>query len=124
MHFSAEAQTEITSLYQRRSHVELTIGILKNGQTELVHLGPDQKEDHETGLVYPVGSICKLFVGTLFAKYIEAGKLDQDAPIDRNAGAFSAYLGLNREEKTAVAVGTNYGLVNAKQIGFAVLRGL
>ena len=39
-----------------------------------------------------------------------------------NAGAFSAYLGFNREEKTDVAVAVNYGLVNAEQIGFAILK--
>ena len=39
-----------------------------------------------------------------------------------SAGAFSCWLGLNRETKTAVAVGINYGLVKAEQIGFSILR--
>ena len=38
------------------------------------------------------------------------------------AGAFNAFIGLNREKKTAVAVAVNYGLVNAEQIGFSILR--
>lgn len=83
MNFTAEAQVEIDKLYHGRKHVELTIGILKDGNTELVHFGPDKKEDSKTTLVYPVGSICKLFVGTLFAKLIEERKAELDAPLDR-----------------------------------------
>ena len=56
-----------------------------------------------------------------------AWRLEADAPISwhtGSAGAFSAWLGLNRETKNAVAVAVNYGLVNAEQIGFAVLKSL
>ena len=56
-----------------------------------------------------------------------AWRLEKDSPISwhtGSAGAFSAWLGLNRETKTAVAVAVNYGLVNAEQIGFAVIKGL
>ena len=54
-----------------------------------------------------------------------AWRLEKDMPISWHtgtAGAFSAFLGMNREKKAAVAVAVNYGLVNAEQIGFAILR--
>ncbi|MBQ8995951.1 MAG: beta-lactamase family protein [Oscillospiraceae bacterium] len=54
-----------------------------------------------------------------------AWRLEKDAPISWHggaAGAFSAFIGLNRETKCAVAVAVNYGLVNAEQIGFALLK--
>lgn len=54
-----------------------------------------------------------------------AWRLEKDCPISwhtGSAGAFSAWLGLNRETGTAVAVAVNYGLVNAEQIGFSILK--
>ena len=54
-----------------------------------------------------------------------AWRLEKDKPISwhgGNAGAFSAFLGIDREAKKTVAVATNYGLVNAEQIGFAMLK--
>lgn len=54
-----------------------------------------------------------------------AWRLEKDAPISWHtgaAGAFNAFLGMNRENKTAVAVAVNYGLVNAEQIGFSILK--
>ena len=56
-----------------------------------------------------------------------AWRLDKTMPISWHtgaAGAFHAWLGLNRETGTSVAVGINYGLVNAEEIGFAILRNL
>ena len=83
MNFSVEAQKEIDKLYKGRHHVELTIGVLRDGKTEIVHLGPDGKETENTQLVYPVGSICKPFTASLLAKYLAEGKLDLHTPIDR-----------------------------------------
>ena len=54
-----------------------------------------------------------------------AWRLEKDLPISWHtgaAGAFNAFIGLNREKKTAVAVAVNYGLVNAEQIGFSILK--
>ena len=54
-----------------------------------------------------------------------AWRLEKDIPVSwhtGSAGPFSAYLGFNRETKNAVAVAVNYGLVNAEQIGFSILR--
>ena len=54
-----------------------------------------------------------------------AWRLEKDAPISWHtgaAGAFNAFLGLNRETGSAVAVAVNYGLVNAEQIGFSILK--
>ena len=54
-----------------------------------------------------------------------AWRLEKDAPISWHtgaAGAFNAFLGLNRETGCAVAVAVNYGLVNAEQIGFSILK--
>ena len=54
-----------------------------------------------------------------------AWRLEKDAPISWHtgaAGAFNAYIGLDRKKKCAVAVAVNYGLVNAEQIGFSMLK--
>ncbi len=56
-----------------------------------------------------------------------AWRLEKDIPVSWHtgaAGAFNAFLGVDRETKTVVAVTANYGLVNAEQIGFSVLRGM
>ena len=41
-----------------------------------------------------------------------------------NAGAFSAFIGLDRARKTAVSVAINYGLVDVDSLGFALLDSL
>lgn len=82
MVFSETTNKEIDNLYKGRSHVELTIGILRDGQTEICHWGPDRKLKDGDPLVYPVGSICKPFTASLMAKYISEGKLDLKAPIN------------------------------------------
>ena len=83
MTFNAAAQKEIDKLYKGRRHVELSIGILRNGETEFLRLGPDRKEVGGPQLVYPVGSICKTFTTSRLAKYLVEGKLDLRTPIDR-----------------------------------------
>lgn len=82
MVFSQTTQQEIDKLYKNRKHIELTIGILRDGQKEVVHWGPDRQERSET-LIYPVGSICKPFVASMLAKYVAEGKLDLSAPVSR-----------------------------------------
>ena len=83
MKFSSSTQTEIDKLYKGRRHVELTIGIRRDGEQEILHLGPDRKEKAGEELVYPVGSICKPFTASLLAKYLAEGKLDLHAPINQ-----------------------------------------
>lgn len=83
MNYSQATQNEIDKLYKNRKHVELTIGTLKDGQTEIHHWGPDRQEKGGEALIYPVGSICKPFTASLLAKYVAEGKLDLKAPIDR-----------------------------------------
>ncbi len=83
MVFSSNVKKEIDKLYKNRKHVELTIGILKDGHTEICHWGPDRQEKNGETLIYPVGSICKPFTASLMAKYISEGKLDLAAPISR-----------------------------------------
>ena len=79
----AEAtKQEIDKLYHGRKHVELTIGVLRNGEKEIRHWDPERKESAET-LVYPVGSICKPFTASLLAKYVAEGKLDLHVPISK-----------------------------------------
>ncbi|MBQ4289072.1 MAG: beta-lactamase family protein [Clostridia bacterium] len=82
MELNKETTGLIDRLYDGRKHVELTIGILKDGNKEIVHLGPARKEISEQ-LTYPVGSICKPFTASLLAKYLSEGKLDLNAPINR-----------------------------------------
>ena len=56
-----------------------------------------------------------------------AWRLSKKAPVSwhtGSAGAFSCWLGFDRVKKTAVSVGINYGLVNAEQLGFAILESL
>ena len=83
MNISAATKKEIDTLYKDRKHVELTIGMLRDGQKKIIHFGPDKSEDGNTSLIYPVGSICKPFTTSLMAKYIAEGKLDLKAPIDK-----------------------------------------
>ena len=83
MKFSSATQTEIDKLYKGRRHVELTIGIRRDGEQEILHLGADRKEKGGEELVYPVGSICKPFTASLLAKYLAEGKLDLHAPINQ-----------------------------------------
>ncbi|MBQ1368347.1 MAG: beta-lactamase family protein [Firmicutes bacterium] len=82
MKFGEETQKRIDKLYKKRSHVELTIGILKDGEKEIVHWGPDQIIKEGELLIYPVGSICKPFTASLLAKYVSEGKLDLSKPIN------------------------------------------
>ena len=82
MNYSEPTRKEIDKLYKGRRHVELSIGILKDGSRETVHWGPDRQLS-EAKLVYPVGSICKPFTASLLAKYLSEGKLDLKAPINR-----------------------------------------
>ena len=78
----AQARTEIDKLYHNRHHVELTIGIRKKNETEILHFGPDRQIAEGEPLIYPVGSICKPFTASLAAKLVSEGKLDLDAPIN------------------------------------------
>ena len=58
---------------------------------------------------------------------ISCAASDKEMPISWHtgaAGAFHAWLGINRETGAAAAVGINYGLVNAEELGFAILRNL
>ena len=80
MELSKKTEQLIDALYSRRRHVELTIGIMKDGQKEIIHWNPERQED-ETELVYAVGSICKPFTTALAAKLVSEGKLDWDAPL-------------------------------------------
>ena len=82
MQFTAAAKQEIDKLYNGRKHVELTIGILKDGRKEMLHWNPERKETPDRP-VYPVGSICKPFTASLLAKFVSEGRLDLSAPIDR-----------------------------------------
>ncbi len=83
MNFSSAAAAEIDKLYHGKKHVQLSIGVLKDGKTEYIQLGPDRKEIDGPQQVYPVGSICKTFVATMLAKYLSEGRLDLNAPLDR-----------------------------------------
>ncbi len=80
MEFTPGAKQQIDKLYQGRKHVELTIGILRDGKQEIRHWNPERKET-DAELLYPVGSICKPFVASLLAKCISEGKLDLKVPI-------------------------------------------
>ena len=72
MDFTPKAQQQIDTLYKGRKHIELTIGILRDGKKEISRWNPDRQEA-SPDLVYPVGSICKPFVASLLAKYLAAG---------------------------------------------------
>lgn len=48
--FSTRAKEYVEALYASRSHVELTVGVLKDGLTQVKHFGPDGKEQEKTYL--------------------------------------------------------------------------
>lgn len=81
MKFTEQSQQHIDKLYQGRRHVELSIGILKDGVRETIHWGPNREKKDSEVLVYPVGSICKPFTTALLAKYVSEGSLDLDEPL-------------------------------------------
>ena len=76
-----ETKQQIDKLFQGRKHVDLTIGVLRDGEKEICHWDPERRESAET-LTYPVGSICKPFTTSLLAKYVAEGKLDLQVPIN------------------------------------------
>ncbi len=80
MEIRQAAEPVIRKLYPKTSHMELTLGILQNGNTQIIHLDPQQNESDET-LTYPVGSICKTFTASLLAKYVSEGKADLIDPL-------------------------------------------
>ena len=80
MEIRTAAEPVIRSLYPKRSHMELTLGILQNGEIQVIHFDPEQNESDEV-LIYPVGSICKTFTASLLAKYISEGKADLNTPL-------------------------------------------
>lgn len=45
--FSTRAKEYVETLYASRSHVELTVGVLKDGLTQVKHFGPDGKEQEK-----------------------------------------------------------------------------
>ncbi|MBQ1529045.1 MAG: hypothetical protein IIZ76_02055 [Clostridia bacterium] len=61
MKLDRKSKKLIKDLYRGREHIELTVGILKDGETEVVHWGPDGKIVDGPEVVYAVGSICKPF---------------------------------------------------------------
>ena len=80
MEIRTAAEPVIRSLYPKRSHMELTLGILQNGEIQVIHFDPEQNESDEV-LIYPVGSICKTFTASLLAEYISEGKADLNTPL-------------------------------------------
>ena len=66
MEFSPKTIAEIEKLYKGRHHVELSIGVLKDGEITYTHWNPDREADDRL-LIYPVGSICKPFTASLLA---------------------------------------------------------
>lgn len=83
MDLGKRSEQLIGKLYQDRKHVELTIGTLKDGRTEVCHWGPNREEKNDEVLIYPAGSFCKLFTTAMLAKYVAERKLDLDAPLSR-----------------------------------------
>jgi len=68
MKLDKQSKKLIKDLYKGRKHIDLTIGILKDGETEVVHWGPDKKILDGPEVVYAVGSICKPFTTSWMAK--------------------------------------------------------
>lgn len=82
MEYSAKIQELIDKLYSGREHVELTIGVLKDGKIESMHY--DEKRNvSEDKLIYPVGSIGKPFTASLLAKHISSGSVDLEETLNK-----------------------------------------
>ena len=81
MNLSNRSEQLIGKLYQGRKHMELTIGTLKDGHIEVRHWGPDREEKNNEILIYPAGSICKLFTTAMLARYVAEGKNDPDSAL-------------------------------------------
>ena len=68
MKLDKKSKKLIKDLYKGRKHIDLTIGILKDGETEVAHWGPDHQVVEGPEVVYAVGSICKPFTTSWMAK--------------------------------------------------------
>ena len=79
---NVKSQPQVVSLYEKRKHVELTIGTLSDGKIEIIHLGPDGKEKEDQP-VYPVASIGKTVIASMLAKEVSEGKIDLRMPLSK-----------------------------------------
>ena len=82
MNLGEKSQMLIDKLYKNRQHVELTIGILRGDEKEVIHWDPSRRQAEGEELIYPIGSICKPFTTSLLAKYVSEGKLDLSKPVN------------------------------------------
>lgn len=81
MKLSSATRKAILELYKDRPHLELSIGLLENGQTEAVHFNENKRGSRDY-MIYPVGSICKPFTASLLAKLISEDKISLSDPLD------------------------------------------
>lgn len=72
--FLNKAKTTADALYKGRNHARCTVAILDNGHIETVCFN-EKKEITDEKLIYPVGSINKIFTASLLAKQLSEGKL-------------------------------------------------
>ena len=82
MKFSKETQRLLHKLYQGKEHVSLSISVLNDGKMESFHFDEKKKRTDER-LIYPVGSIGKVFTASLFAREMAAGKISLEYTIDQ-----------------------------------------
>lgn len=76
----SRAQNVADELYRGRNHARLTVGILEDGAIETVSFD-EHKNVSKEKLIYPVGSINKIFTASLLAKQISEGKANLHASL-------------------------------------------
>lgn len=82
MNISPKTQAMLDALYEGRDHVQLTIGMLKDGEIETIHYN-EKKEIVPEKLIYPVGSIGKPMTATMLAKHMAEGDIHLEDTLDQ-----------------------------------------
>lgn len=70
--------------------VGLVIGVLRDGQTQVLGFGEVEKGSKKTPdakTIYEIGSVNKVFTGILLAKFVDAGTMKLDDPVTKHLPA-------------------------------------
>jgi CubicO group peptidase (beta-lactamase class C family) len=75
--FSKKASGLIKKITSDKEHIRLTVGIFHNGETVCKLFNSAGEIPYESHL-YEMGSVGKVFVKSLLAKYLHEGKMNLD----------------------------------------------
>jgi len=80
MKFGEKTNELIKSVIKGKEHIKFTVGVLHEGQTTFKLFDSEGEIPYESHL-YEIGSIGKVFVTSLLAKYLQSGQMSLDDSI-------------------------------------------